>query len=322
LHARADASAPVKAVAIMGATATGKSRLAIELAKAFDGEVISMDSRQVYRGLDVGTGKVDAAARAQVRHHLIDILDPTEPVSAGVHAALADACVRDIAARGRTPILAGGTGLYFRALFGGLVAVSIPRERLLSIRQSFAGRDTATLHAELTARDPARAREVFPNDRIRITRALELIAYTGVSASDLYRRQQTRGVTGTGVVYLKIVLTMPREMLRARVAARTRELFDAGWPREVAGLLERGVPVDAPAMKSLGYAELAAALRAGEAPEKRFERIVTATRQYAKRQETFFRSERDAVWIDATRASASGEAARLVAAFLGRGGPQ
>jgi tRNA dimethylallyltransferase len=317
LHARADASA-IRAVAILGATATGKSDLAVDLALAFGGEVVSMDSRQVYRDLDIGTGKASAAARRGVPHHLIDILDPTEPVSAGVHSALAETCVRAIAARGRVPILAGGTGLYFRALFGGLVAVSIPRERATAIRASFAGRATPALHAELAARDPTRARALSPNDRVRIMRALELIAYTGVSASDLYRRSSGTADGAPGVVYLKIVLTMPRELLRERVAQRTRELFEAGWPGEVARLLARGVPVDAPAMRSLGYAELAAALGAGEPPESRFERIVTATRQYAKRQETFFRSEPDAVWIDVAAPGAKREVLRLAAAFLGR----
>lgn len=317
MPARADAAA-IRAVAILGATATGKSDLAVDLALIFNGEVVSMDSRQVYRGLDVGTGKTSAAARRGVPHHLIDILDPTEPVSAGLHAALAEAAVRAIAARGRVPILAGGTGLYFRALFGGLVAVSIPRERLAAIRESFSGRATTALHAELAARDPVRARALSPNDRVRVTRALELIAYTGVSASGLYRRQGADANPASGIVYLKIVLTMPREALRERVARRTRELFDAGWPGEVARLLATGVPVDAPAMHSLGYADLAAALGAGESPESRFERIVTATRQYAKRQETFFRSEPDAVWIDVSTAGARREVERLVAAFLGR----
>jgi tRNA dimethylallyltransferase len=115
---------------------------------------------------------------------------------------------------------------------------------------------------------------------------------------------------------------MPREALRARVAQRTRELFDAGWPREVASLLAGGVPVDAPAMQSLGYADLAAAIRAGEPPENRFERIVTATRQYAKRQETFFRSVRDAVRIDVTTPGAKGEVQRRVGEFLDRSGAQ
>lgn len=306
----------------MGATATGKSALAVDLAGTFGGEVVSMDSRQVYRGLDIGTGKVDAATRRRIPHHLIDILDPAEPVSAGLHAAHALAAIRDAASRGRVPILAGGTGLYFRALFGGLVAVSIPRERMLAIRESFAGRATRDLHDELAARDPVRAGGLSANDRVRITRALELIAYTGMSATDLYRRQKSGEPATPGVAYMKIVLTMPREALRARVAERTRELFDAGWPREVENLLAAGVAIDAPAMRSLGYAQLADAFRAGASPESCFDRIVIATQQYAKRQETFFRGDKDTVRIDVTADGAKGEAARLVAAFLGRNGPQ
>ena len=139
----------IKAVAIMGATGTGKSNLAILMAEIFGGEIISMDSRQVYRGLDIGTGKVTVVERARVPHHLLDILDVSESGSAGRHAAAAEAAIRDIATRGRVPILAGGTGLYFRALFGGLVPVVIPQQELARIRATFAGRETEALHAEL-----------------------------------------------------------------------------------------------------------------------------------------------------------------------------
>ena len=301
----------------MGATATGKSALALELAVAFRGEIISMDSRQVYRGFDIGTAKPTREERERVPHHLIDTLSSHEPSSAGRHAAEAVAIARAAAARGRVPFLVGGTGLYFRALFRGLGPVAIPREVQERIRAGFAGRATPDLHDELKMRDPERAAALSRNDRVRITRALEIIAFTGRPASEALQRAAP---APDGPQYLKLVLTMPRADLRARIEARTRALFAAGWPAEVARLLADGVRPDAPAMQSLGYAELAAAITAREDPARRLEDVITKTRQYAKRQETFFRSERDAVWMDVTAGDTPRRAHHLVSAFLAAAG--
>jgi len=302
----------------MGATATGKSRLALALAEHFGGEIVSMDSRQAYRGLDIGTGKVNRAERARVPHHLLDYLETDEDGSAGRHTAAALNAIRDIASRRRAPFVVGGTGLYFRALFGGLVPVTIPREELERIRTAFKDRGTRDLYNELTSRDPARASVLSPNDRVRITRALELIIHTSRPASELYAKQ---GNAASDLVYLKLVLSMPREMLRARIAARTRELFDAGWVEEVTSLLANGVSIDAPGMGSLGYTEIAQTLAQHDDPRSCLARVVTLTQQYAKRQETFFRSEKDAVWIDMTHADAETRAQALVGAFLRAGDP-
>lgn len=303
----------------MGATATGKSHLALALAEEFNGEIVSMDSRQAYRRLDIGTGKVDADARERVPHHLLDYLDVNESGSTGRHIAAAEAAIRDIAARGRVPFIVGGTGLYFRTLFSGLVDVTIPHEELDRIRATFTDRETRDLYDELVRRDPARASVLSVNDRVRIMRALELIMHTATPATELYARQKK---AGGDVAYLKLVLSMPREILRERVAARTRELFDAGWVQEVSALVANGVSPDAPGMKSLGYADLADALVQREDPQEVFDRVVTITRQYAKRQETFFRSERDAVWLDMTHADAAERARALVDAFLRPARPQ
>ncbi len=285
----------------MGATATGKSELAIAVALDLNGDVISMDSRQVYRGFDIGTAKIGAKERARVPHHLIDILDPSEASTAGRHAELARAAARVVAARGRVPVFAGGTGLYFRALFHGLAPVKVPHDAQERIRGTFTGRSTQSLYEELAGVDPARAAALSRNDRVRITRALEIIAYTGMPASEAIRR---RPPSDGEFEYLKIVLTMPRDRLRARVAERTRALFDAGWVDEVARLQKAGVPMDAPAMSGLGYTEIAGALQRGGPPADLLDRVTTATRQFAKRQETFFRGERDAIWIDVTRPDA------------------
>ncbi len=316
-------SAAVRCVALMGATATGKSALAVDLAPGFQGEIISMDSRQVYRGFDIGTAKPSREERSRVPHHLIDTLDPDETSSAGRHAAAAEELARDIARRGCVPFVVGGTGLYFRALFRGLGPVAIPRAEQERIRATFAGRGTDELYEELRARDAERAAALSRNDRVRITRALEIIAYTGRPASEALRRPRP----GTDALqHLKLVLTMPRARLRDRIGERTRELFAAGWPAEVARLLAAGVSPSAPAMQGLGYAEIAAALGRGEDPGGCLEAVVTSTRQYAKRQETFFRAERDAIWLDVTNVDTPARARSLIAAFLaaGRGdsGPQ
>jgi tRNA dimethylallyltransferase len=306
-------SAAIRCIAIMGATATGKSALAVSIAEAWGGEIVSMDSRQVYRGFDVGTGKVPRAERARVPHHLIDVAEPEETWSAGRHAALAASVAREIAARGRVPILVGGTGLYFRALFRGLVDATIPRTEQTRIRAGFAGVPTAELFQRLAAIDPARAKELSRNDRVRITRALELFAFTGVPPSELYAEQAT---AGDEFVYLKLVLFLTRPLARERIAERTRELFEAGWPEEVRRLLERGVTADVPAMNSLGYRAIAHALKEGKDPASCLEAVVQETRRYAKRQETFFRSERDACWIDASRSGWERDAMARVEAHL------
>jgi tRNA dimethylallyltransferase len=304
----------IRSIAIMGATAVGKSELAVTLAQSFDGEVVSMDSRQVYRGFDVGTGKLSPVERARVPHHLIDVADAEDAWSAGRHATLAERTVREVAARGRVPILAGGTGMYFRALFGGLVDITIPKDELARIRAALDPRTTDELYRRLLVEDPARAGELSPNDRVRIARALELIDYTGVPASELYARQS---LPSDDIVYLKLVLFRPRSQSRERVAERTRALFAAGWPLEVSTLLAGGVSVDAPAMKGLGYRSIARAIQDGLDPVSCLDAVIVETQRYAKRQETFFRSERDAVWIDVSNEAWEGRVDERVRAFLG-----
>lgn len=297
----------------MGATATGKSRLAIHLAFEQGGEVVSVDSRQIYRGFDIGTGKVTRDEQALVPHHLIDVADPSDRWSAGKHATAAEAAVRDIDSRGKVAILVGGTGLYFRALFGGLVDVNIPADEVTRIRATFEGVATEELYQQLRWADPIRAKDLSMNDRVRITRALELIISTGVPASALYASQPERA---TDIEYLKLVLSCPRELLRDRIAQRTQALFDSGWVDEVSRLLGSGISEIYPAMNSLGYRTIAAALRGGMLSPSLVDEVVTETQQYAKRQETFFRSERDAVWIDVSEDAWESRARELVGAFL------
>jgi tRNA dimethylallyltransferase len=280
----------------MGATATGKSDLALDLAVRLGGEIVSMDSRQVYMGMDIGTAKVPASIRRGVPHHLIDILAPNEPNSAGRHAALALEASRQIQERRKIPILAGGTGLYFRAVFDGLLDLDIPKEDLHAVRESFVSKETDELYEELMRCDAERAEQLSPNDRVRITRALEVTRLTGRPISRLFAEQKA----ASDWKGLKIVLTAPREELRRRIAERTRQMFQNGWVDEVKRLLQEGYGLDDPGMNSIGYGEIARAILDGTDPLHTLDRVITVTRQYAKRQETFFRAEEDAIWIDIT----------------------
>lgn len=298
-------------VAIMGATATGKSSIAIFITEKFGGEIISMDSRQVYRGLDIGTAKVSSSERRRVPHHLIDVLDPSVPNSAGWHASQVEGAITAIQARGRLPVLAGGTGLYFRALFEGLIEASAPRDELGAVRSSMDHRTTDDLFEELRRIDPSRASQISPRDRARITRALEIHRVTGRKPSEHFSRQATRHWTG-----LKIVLTFPRAELRDRIAKRTRSMFERGWIEEVRGLLDQGVTLSDPAMNSLGYRTLAEALLCGSDPRDCIDEVITQTQQYAKRQETFFRSVPGALWVDMSRSDAQATIEQEVSAFL------
>lgn len=289
-------TASARGIAIMGATATGKSDVALDLAVRLGGEIISMDSRQVYTGMDIGTAKVPRSIRRGVPHYLFDILAPDEPNSAGKHASLALEACREIQSRRKIPILVGGTGLYFRAVFVGLLDLQIPKEDLLAVREGFAVKETDELYEELRRCDPERADQLSPNDRVRITRSLEVTRISGRPISQLYREQKAVA-PWEGV---KIVLTAPREVLRQRIAERSRRMFQNGWPDEVRRLLKDGYGPDAPGMKSIGYGEIARAIQDGTNPLETLDKVITITRQYAKRQETFFRAEEDAIRVDIT----------------------
>jgi tRNA dimethylallyltransferase len=296
----------------MGATATGKSELALDLAVRLGGEIISIDSRQVYIGMDIGTAKVPPSIRRGIPHHLIDILAPSESNSAGSHAALALEASEKILERRKIPILVGGTGLYFRAVFDGLLDLHIPKEDLDAVRETFASKETDELYEELKRCDPQRAEQLSPNDRLRITRSLEMARLTGQPISKLFADQKAAPAWQGK----KIVLTAPREELRRRIAERTRQMFQNGWVDEVRRLLQEGYGVDAPGMKSIGYGDIAGAILEGTDPLQVLDRVITVTRQYAKRQETFFRAEEDALWIDITSTNFKDTIQDLVKDFL------
>lgn len=304
-------SAPKGVLAIVGATATGKSALAVEVALRLGGEVISADAFTAYRGMDAGTAKPTFAERRGVPHHLIDLKEPTEPFSAGEFARLARAAAREILSRGRLPILCGGTGFYVRAFFEGLF-VGPPRdERIRSALRTLQERRGAPwLVRALSLLDPVSGARISQKDGARAIRYLEILLSTGRRPSELFRERPGERWDGPSV---KVLLALPRPVLYGRIERRFRETIMGPLAEEVRRLLEAGVPVTAPGMAAIGYRETAAHLAGELGPGEWAETVVRETRRYAKRQETWFRSEPDLLLF---RADAPTLAEEVVAASL------
>ena len=277
-------------VVIAGPTASGKSALAMELAKRLDAVLISADSRQVYRGFDIGTAKPTLSEQAEVPHRLIDVVEPTETFTAAQFRELARAEIAQAHAQGRLPILVGGTGLYIRTVLGGYAIPEVPpdaalREKLERLEDP---------HARLAEVDPVTAARLHPNDRVRIIRALEVFELTGKPISEL----QTREESPYRSVFL--ALDWPRETLYERINQRTIQMFEMGLSDEVAALAKRYGP-DLPLLKTLGYAETLRWQLGEISQEEAIALIQQNTRRYAKRQVTWFRREPDAVWLEPLR---------------------
>ncbi|MDP9142445.1 MAG: tRNA (adenosine(37)-N6)-dimethylallyltransferase MiaA [Pseudomonadota bacterium] len=278
-------------IALMGPTASGKTGLALALAEHYPVEIISVDSAQIYRGMDIGTAKVTAEQQALVPHHLIDILDPAEPYSAARFAADAQSLIVQIRARGRTPLLVGGTMLYFRALLDGLSALPSADPAIRELLEARAREQgVASLHAELQRIDPEAGARLHPNDQQRIQRALEIHAITGLPASEFYRREREPSMLGS-VVRVGLI-ELPREVLHARIDRRFDEMIDGGLVDEVARLRERvDLHPALPSVRAVGYRQIWAHLDGECDLDEAIARGKAATRQYAKRQLTWMRSE-------------------------------
>ena len=291
------------AIALMGPTASGKTAAAIELAKRHDGEIVSVDSALVYRGLEIGAAKPDDAERAGIAHHLLDLRDPWQSYSAAEFAVDAAAAVRDIVARGKLPILAGGTGLYFRALLQGLSPM--PEADPAMRAQISAEADIngwPALHAQLAQIDPAAAKRIHATDPQRIQRALEVFRLTGKPISHW---QAQPGVARLPARVLKLVLApADRAVLHQRIEKRFDLMLEHGFLDEVRRLralpqmAQVENPLDLPAIRAVGYRQAWQFLDGqGSAAEFR-DKGVFATRQLAKRQLTWLRGELDARWFD------------------------
>ena len=304
-------------VAVVGSTATGKSALAIALAREFDGEVVACDSTAVYRGIDIGTDKVAPGDQQGIPHHLVDVAGPTDVYSAARYAADAAAVVREIAARGRVPILAGGTGFYYRALVRGLFPGPARNEALRARLDRVAGRrGVESLHRWLVRVDPASAQRILPRDRKRLVRALEVYLTTGRPLTDHFAAT-TSPIAEYDV--LPLGLRLPREALRPRVARRVDEQFARGVVQEVRALLASGVPPGAHALTGLVYRQVVEMLAGVRGERETRELIVRENMRYARRQLIWFRKEPNVRWLAGAgeRAEVQREAAALVSAFLG-----
>ena len=279
-------------VVIVGPTASGKTQLACELAVRLGGEVVSADSQQCYRGLDAGTAKPPPDELARAPHHLLDVADPEDQLDAAAFVRLADSALASIASRGKRAIVAGGTGLWLRALLRGLVDAPGRSDAFRSgLREEIAHAGAPALHARLAFVDPEAASAIGPNDRARIERALEVHALSGRKLSELQREHRFAGQRYPSLV---LHLEPPREVLRERIDRRTASLFASGaLERETRWLLERieRVPAARKALKIIGYGEMSRAL-GGEVTAAAAEALVAArTRQYAKRQRTWFKKD-------------------------------
>jgi len=288
-------NALIPLVVVLGPSGSGKSELAVFLAKAIDGEVVNCDSLQLYRGFDIGTAKLAEAERRGVPHHLIDVLHPTELFTAGEYARRARNILMEIAGRGHVPMIVGGTGFYLRALLEGLFPGpsrdSTVRERL-ELRER---KKPGSLHRILARLDPATATRIHRNDKKKIIRALEVRLLEGRPISTLYA--QGRAAL-SGFTPVKLGLNPNRALLYQRLDARTRGIFERGLIEEVAGLLAAGVPATAKPFESLGYKQALQVIAGRWTAEQALQSTQSETRQYAKRQLTWFRKEPAVHWLE------------------------
>ncbi len=305
-----------KLIAVVGPTATGKTALAVALARAIDGEIVGADSRQVYRRMDIGTAKPTPEERALAPHHLLDVVDPDEPFSLAEYLELATAALEDVWARGHQPLLVGGSGQYVWALLEGWTVPRLPPQRELrrSLEERAAREGADALHRELARVDPRAAAGIDPQNVRRVIRALEVYEATGQPIS----HRQEKAPPGWDTLILG--LTCPRDELYRRIDARVDGMMEAGLVGEVRRLLALGYSRELPAMSGIGYREVCQHL-AGELDlPAAVARIKTATHRLARQQATWFRRDDPRIgWIDVSLGEPFREALRLVESNLGLG---
>lgn len=307
-------------MAVLGPTASGKSALALALAERFDGEIVNCDSTAVYRGFDIGTDKMGIAERRGIPHHLIDIVDPTDVYTAAHFANDAARVIREIQARGRLPLLVGGSGLYYRALTRGLFPGPGADEALRGRLESIAERKgPGLLRRMLTRVDPPSAARIMPGDRKRMIRALEVFFLTGKPLTEHFA-DTVSPIAGTRVI--GIALRLPAAQTSERVAGRVNQQFARGLLDEMRGLLARGVPEGARPFGGLVYRQALEYLHGARDEAATRELITSENRHYARRQLTWFRKEADLQWFDGPGESVATIAAvtHLLAERLGQPG--
>lgn len=294
---------------LAGPTACGKTALSLALAEKLNAEIVALDSMTLYRGMDIGTAKASLVERSQVRHHLIDVLDPHDEFSLAEYIVAAEACCREIVDRGRTPLFVGGSGLYLRGVLRGIFQGPEADWTLRrQLEEQAASEGSESLHRELSQIDPLSASRLHPNDLRRIIRAIEVFRLTGRPLS-VQQDQHPKPLTErTPHVYW---LSPPRDWLYARIDARVEQMFEQGLLAEVQRLIELTCPLNRTARQALGYQEVIDWLEAGQLtcdeegrefghkpPRELIELIQTRTRQFAKRQHTWFRNLEECVAIN------------------------
>jgi len=303
-------------IVLVGATASGKSLVALELAGRFGGEIVGADSRQIYRGLEIGTEAPTPADRIRAPHHFVAFLDPAETYSAGRFGREARAVVGAIEARGNVPIVAGGSGLYMRALLQGLFLGPARDEEIRArLTRRIREEGLEALREELRRVDPEAHAAILPGDPVRVIRALEVWELTGRPISAL-RRERKPAPLEANVFGLR----WPRPRLAERIASRIGRQLRRGFLEEARALLAASLPEEAPGPRTLGYRELLAHLRGETSMAEARERIVLKTRQLAKRQETWFRLTPGVHWIELTSEEDLGRAPDVIQDRLDRAG--
>lgn len=285
-----------KVLVLLGPTAVGKTRLSLELAEAYHAEIISGDSMQVYRGMDIGTAKITAAEMKGIPHHLIDIHDPAEAYSVAEFQEQGQRLIAEISARGKLPFIVGGTGLYIESLcYGFRFSEAVADEAFRSEQDAFAEEHGAeALHARLAAVDPDSAARLHPNDRRRIIRALEIHHQTKITLSAAQADQKKE----SPYELCLIGLTMDRKILYQRIEDRIDQMLEQGLIAEVQGLLDRGCSRSLVSMQGLGYKEIAAHLAGELTRDEAVTLLKRDTRRFAKRQLSWFRHMKEIQWIE------------------------
>jgi len=285
-------------VVICGPTAVGKTALALDLAELFNGEIVSADSRQVYRLMDIGTAKPTAEEQQRVRHHLIDVAWPDEEFHAAKYIELAEAAIEDIEARGKKSFLVGGTGLYIKALTEGLLDAPGADQTLRNkLHEKAESEGSPALHADLAVVDPESAARLHPNDLIRIVRALEVYHQSGKPLSVL---QDEHGFKGEKFRTIKIGLDCDRELLYERIDHRAELMLEQGLIAEAEHLLEAGYEPELKILRTIGYRQAFSFLRGEQTREEALEDLKKATRRYAKQQLTWFRKDKSIIWLESS----------------------
>ena len=288
---------PPKILVICGPTASGKTALAVELALRHHGEVVSADSMQIYRRMDIGTAKPTREEMRGVPHHMLDVADPEEDFSVARYVDMAAKCVDDILSRGRMPILAGGTGLYIDSLLSGRTFAPFQPDSPLrgQLEEQLRREGGAAMLARLAQVDPDSAARLHPNDEKRIVRALEVYQSTGKTITQ--HNLETQAIPPRYDALTLALAFERREDMWSRIDRRVDQMMDQGLVAEVQGLLDSGVPAKCTAMQAIGYKEMAAALLSGGDVRAAAEEIQLRSRQYAKRQLTWFKRNKAARWL-------------------------